>query len=121
GDQPEVPIIIINPGSQPAPPPSPTTEQPQNPAPAPSTTQPQNPTPAPSTNNPPPVINPGAPSNPNPTPPPSTGDSPVYHTVVAGETLYGISRRYNTTVEQLKVLNGLSNNTIQVGSQLRVQ
>ncbi|MEL7249402.1 MAG: glucosaminidase domain-containing protein [Bacteroidota bacterium] len=121
GDQPEVPIIIINPGSQPAPTPSPTTEQPQNPAPAPSTTQPQNPTPAPSTNNPPPVINPGAPSNPNPTPPPSTGDSPVYHTVVAGETLYGISRRYNTTVEQLKVLNGLSNNTIQVGSQLRVQ
>lgn len=107
GNQPEVPIIIIDPNSQPAPTTEPTT--------------PSSPTPKPPTNtDPAPVVNPGVPPAPVP-PTPSTGDGPVYHTVVGGETLYGISRRYNTTVDQLKALNGLTNNTIQAGMQLRVQ
>lgn len=112
GNQPEVPVIIINPGSQPAPT-----------RPAPTTGEPGDPTPEPTPANPAPVISPSTPptANPNPTPPPNTGNTPVYHTVVAGETLYGISRRYNTTVEQLKSLNGLTSNTIQAGTQLRVQ
>ncbi len=109
GDQPEVPIIIIDPNSEPAPPPSTEPTQPTNPAPAP-----------PSNTDPAPVITPGQPPAPTP-PPPSSGDGPVYHTVVGGETLYGISRRYNTTVDQLKALNGLTTNTIQAGMQLRVQ
>lgn len=109
GDQPEVPIIIIDPNSAPAPPPSTEPTTPPSPEPAP----PSNPQPSP-------VITPGQPPAPTP-PPPSTGDGPVYHTVVAGETLYGISRRYNTTVDQLKALNGLITNTIQAGMQLRVQ
>ena len=108
GDQPEVPIIIIDPNSEPAPPSTAPTE-PTNPAPVP-----------PSNTEPAPVVTPGQPSAPTP-PPPSSGDGPVYHTVVGGETLYGISRRYNTTVDQLKVLNGLTTNTIQAGMQLRVQ
>lgn len=109
GDQPEVPIIIINPSSEPAPPrPNMQPEQPQTPPP-----------PQPSTNNPPPVITPSTP--PATTPPNQGGDAPMYHTVVAGETLYGISRRYNTTVDQLKALNGLTTNNIQTGMQLRVQ
>jgi len=100
GTQPDAPVIIISPGSQPAKP-APTT-----PAPAPK--------PAPTTgNNPPPVVQP-APA------PPATG-SPVYHTVISGETLYAISRRYNTTVEKIKQLNGLTTDTISVGARLRVQ
>ncbi|MEZ4983808.1 MAG: LysM peptidoglycan-binding domain-containing protein [Saprospiraceae bacterium] len=88
----EVPVIIIQPGSQPAP---------SNP---PATTQPA----------PPPAVIPG-------TVTPPSGNTPVYHTVIAGETLFGIARRYNTTVDQLKTLNGLDSNTIPVGMQLRVQ
>ena len=103
GNRPDVPIIIVDPNRPPAPAPQPTkptTSQPPvvNPNPSP------NPAPAPTTN----------PTN-------NTGGTPVYHTVVAGETLYGISRRYNITVDQLKSLNGLTQNTIQAGMQLRVK
>lgn len=42
------------------------------------------------------------------------------HTVVKGETLYGISRRYDVGVDQLKEWNNLSANTILVGDELRV-
>ena len=69
-----------------------------------------------------PVPLPEAPAQPEPekpaTPVPS---APVYHTVATGDTLYNISKRYNITVEELKKLNQLGNNTIKVGQQLRVQ
>ncbi|MEM8585874.1 MAG: glucosaminidase domain-containing protein [Bacteroidota bacterium] len=81
---------------------------------------------------PPPIVNPGPP---NPTNPQAGGSTdsgfdpappdplPVeqYHTVIRGETLYAISRRYGMTVDQIKQLNGLSGNTIQIGQRLRVQ
>jgi LysM repeat protein len=44
-----------------------------------------------------------------------------YHTVAKGDTLYNISRRYDTTVEAVKQLNGLSSNLISIGQRLRVQ
>lgn len=110
--------------------------------PRPNPVPPPPPTSTPSTGYPP-VANPGNPSG-NPTPqPPSqpviTPEQPVvtpppsapttnpsvpsagYHTVARGETLYGISRRYSLTVDQLKRLNGLSNNLISIGQQLRVR
>lgn len=40
------------------------------------------------------------------------------HTVRAGESLYSIARRYNTTVERLRADNGLSSNTIHPGDVL---
>lgn len=43
-----------------------------------------------------------------------------YHTVASGETLSGIARKYNTTVEELKTLNSLSSASIQVGQSLKV-
>jgi len=45
----------------------------------------------------------------------------VYHTVVAGDTLFGLSRKYGASVEQIKKLNGLGGNVISIGQRLRVQ
>lgn len=42
------------------------------------------------------------------------------HVVAAGETLFSISRLYNITVEELKSQNGLAENSISVGQQLKI-
>jgi LysM repeat protein len=44
----------------------------------------------------------------------------INHTVEQGETLYSISRKYNTTVQSLQQLNGLSDNTISIGQTLLI-
>ncbi|QOD62382.1 glucosaminidase domain-containing protein [Polaribacter haliotis] len=41
-----------------------------------------------------------------------------YYTVKKGDTLYSISRKFNTTVAVLKEINGLKNNTISIGQHL---
>lgn len=52
-----------------------------------------------------------------PTPPPTTSS----YTVRAGDTLYSIATRHNTTVSELVRLNNLSNpNLIRVGQVLRI-
>lgn len=43
------------------------------------------------------------------------------HEVIPGDTLYGLSRRYNTSVESLRSLNQLEDNNIHVGQLLRVR
>lgn len=43
-----------------------------------------------------------------------------FHTVKEGETLYSLSNRYGTTVNELKIQNGLSSNLIRVNQILRV-
>lgn len=48
-------------------------------------------------------------------------DSNFYYTVIKNDTLWSIARRFNTNVEQLKLLNHLNNHIIQRGMQLRVQ
>lgn len=40
------------------------------------------------------------------------------HTVVAGDTLYSIARRYNTTVSELRRLNNLSSDILSIGQNL---
>ena len=40
------------------------------------------------------------------------------YTVKAGDTLWNISKRYNTTVEELMMLNNLSNDLIMIGQEL---
>ncbi len=42
------------------------------------------------------------------------------HTVVKGDTLYNISKRYNLTVDALKWKNGLSDNTLSLGQVLTI-
>ncbi len=44
----------------------------------------------------------------------------IYHTVVAGDNLYALARRYNTTVDNIKRLNHLSSNNLSIGMILRV-
>lgn len=45
----------------------------------------------------------------------------AYHTVAAGETLYGISKKYNVSLEQLRQWNALQDNSIKLGQELRVK
>lgn len=43
------------------------------------------------------------------------------HIVVKGDTLYSLSRRYNTSVDTLKSLNNLSNNELSIGQVLIIK
>jgi len=53
--------------------------------------------------------------------PPLTTEKKVFHTVRKGDTLWNISRRYNTTVTSLKQLNYLTSDTISLGKVLIVK
>jgi LysM repeat protein len=43
------------------------------------------------------------------------------HIVIKGDTLYSLSRQYNTTVDALKRLNSLNSNTISLGQLLIIK
>ncbi|WP_299825306.1 LysM peptidoglycan-binding domain-containing protein [uncultured Pontibacter sp.] len=43
-----------------------------------------------------------------------------YHTVVAGETLYQLSKRYNVSVDNLRAWNNLLDNNLKLGQELRL-
>jgi LysM repeat protein len=45
---------------------------------------------------------------------------PLTHTVVKGDTLWGISQEYGVTVDKLRSLNGLTSDVINVGDVLRL-
>lgn len=47
-------------------------------------------------------------------------ESTEYYTVKSGDTLYGIARKFGTTVEKLKDINNLSSNTLSIGQKLLV-
>jgi len=51
---------------------------------------------------------------------PGSTSSQTVHTVKSGDTLYGIARMHNTTVDELKRLNNLSTNTLSIGQQLLI-
>ena len=42
------------------------------------------------------------------------------YTVKSGDTLYGIANKYNTTVDEIKSLNNLTNNTLSIGQILKI-
>jgi murein DD-endopeptidase MepM/ murein hydrolase activator NlpD len=46
---------------------------------------------------------------------------PVFHTVVSGETIYKICSKYNITERELRSLNNINGNHIEVGQKLRVK
>lgn len=45
----------------------------------------------------------------------------IRHTITAGETLYGIAIKYNTSVEQIKKINGLKSSDIVAGESLLIE
>ena len=47
-------------------------------------------------------------------------DEENIYTVKPGDTLYSIAKNFNTTVNQIKTLNNLSNNTLSIGQQLKI-
>lgn len=55
-------------------------------------------------------------------PPPPADGSAVYHTIVSGDTLYALARRYGTTVNNICTLNGITTKTtLRPGKKLRVR
>lgn len=50
----------------------------------------------------------------------TANNQPVVHTVKAGETLYSLAKRYNTTVDGVKALNNIGTQAIKVGDRLRM-
>jgi membrane-bound lytic murein transglycosylase D len=53
------------------------------------------------------------------TPAKNTG-KPVVHTVVSGETLYRISKIYEVDIEEIKSLNKMSGNSVQLGQKIKI-
>ncbi|GJM35138.1 MAG: hypothetical protein DHS20C18_41390 [Saprospiraceae bacterium] len=99
------------------------TEKPKPPVTTPPPPKPETPNPDVPINNEPdfpetPIPEVENPVTPTPTPPATTE---TFHVVEKGDTLYNISRRYNTTVDLIKSLNGLTDNTIRLGMRLKVK
>ena len=51
----------------------------------------------------------------------NTTSSGNTHKVSQGDTLYNISKRYSMTVDELKSLNNLADNTLSIGQILKVK
>lgn len=57
---------------------------------------------------------------PKPEPKPDPKPEPRYHTVRKGDTLYGLSKRYGTTVGKIQNANNLRGTVIRIGERLRI-
>lgn len=51
---------------------------------------------------------------------PGTKEGTILYTVRSGDSLYSIARRYNTTVSEIKNLNGLTSDLLTIGRQLLI-
>lgn len=50
-----------------------------------------------------------------------TSENEALYVVQKGDTLYSLSKRFNTTVEKLKEVNNLKDNSLSIGQEIRVQ
>lgn len=117
--EPAAPVQPANMPSQPA-----ATTKPATPAnTTPVTSAPATPaSPAPTTSKPaaPAETSPAQPENASATRNPIKEGNSLYHEVQTKETLYGIAKRYNVTVEQLQEWNHLGSFDIKIGQRLLV-
>ena len=44
----------------------------------------------------------------------------INYTVKSGDNLYSIAKKYNTTVDEIKKLNGLTSNLLSIGMELKI-
>ncbi len=51
---------------------------------------------------------------------PAAPAQPVVHAVVKGETLFSISKKYNTTIQALKTFNNLTVDGVKIGQKLKI-
>ncbi|MCP4423552.1 MAG: LysM peptidoglycan-binding domain-containing protein [Chloroflexi bacterium] len=51
---------------------------------------------------------------------PAAAIGPTEHIVVSGDTLYGLAKKYGTTVNDIMIANGLTNYIIQLGQTLKI-
>lgn len=49
-----------------------------------------------------------------------SGDNYFLYTVRSGDSLYAIARKYNVSVDEIKKLNNLTNNTLSIGQVLKI-
>lgn len=68
----------------------------------------------------PPVYTPPPTPKPKPKPPAPKKTQARYHTIAKGDTLWGISRKYNVSISAIKSANGLSSDLIRPGQTLRL-
>ncbi|MBK1791825.1 LysM peptidoglycan-binding domain-containing protein [Persicirhabdus sediminis] len=61
-----------------------------------------------------------APQTSAPAPSPEPAAIASTHSVVPGDSLWALSRKYNTTVEAIQSANNLTTTTIRVGETLRI-
>lgn len=60
------------------------------------------------------------PAAPQPSAPRAPAARDTIHTVVRGDTLWGLSRKYNVSVDAIKQANGMTKDTVVLGSKLRI-
>ena len=75
--------------------------------------------PLPTVNNAPPAPAP-IPPLPGATPGPAPDGNTVPHTVVKGDSLWGLAKHYGTTIEAIQAANGLAGTNIQTGRTLQI-
>ena len=44
----------------------------------------------------------------------------IDYVVKSGDNLYSIAKKYNTTVDEIKKLNGLTSNLLSIGMELKI-
>lgn len=49
-----------------------------------------------------------------------SAETETLYTVVSGDTLYSIARRFNVSVDNLKIINNLANNILSIGQTLKI-
>ncbi len=49
---------------------------------------------------------------------PEVVKKPVFYTVKAGDTMYSISKKHNTTVDQIKEMNQMNHTNLSIGDKL---
>lgn len=51
----------------------------------------------------------------------NTVENGKYHTVVSGDTMYSISKKYNKSIDEIKSLNKKTSNDVYIGEKIRIE